>query len=166
MYISIITDNDKVWRIAVHDAVEYSEAEAKIRFNRMCKQFESDENYTTMSIGGNSFAIPDDEDISHEMSVNGKKYEGVFSQNGGESDSIYVRSLIMSTIVKNFTIEQIQNPTEEVQAAMSREILKATLEYYMKKAVWFHITSSSNDKFRITIHYDNDYFNHPDRREW
>ena len=48
--IFIITNNNKVWRIAVADANNTTdEANIRIRFNNLCKQFEYNKKYRAIS---------------------------------------------------------------------------------------------------------------------
>lgn len=72
--ISIVTNNNRVSRIAVFDKYTVDEAAIKIRFNKLCKQFERNSKY--VSFGEQT--IPEDEDISYKMMVNNKRYEAVF----------------------------------------------------------------------------------------
>ena len=39
--IFVVTNNNKVWRIAITDAVQLDEINIRIRFNTLCKQFEN-----------------------------------------------------------------------------------------------------------------------------
>ena len=56
----------------------------------MARQFANNPNYA----GSDEQVIPDDDDISYEMSVNNKRYEAVFYQVGSEfSDSSMTEKL-------------------------------------------------------------------------
>lgn len=73
MYIYIGTNNNKVWRIAVADAYPRDETNIRIRFNKLCSQFERNKKYFEANINSSAYidyTIPDDEDISYEMKVN------------------------------------------------------------------------------------------------
>ena len=74
--IMIQTNNNKVWRIIV-SYNNLSEQNAKTRFNNLCYQFSKSSKYYFSS---SDFTIPDNEDISYEMSVKEKRYEAYFLQ--------------------------------------------------------------------------------------
>lgn len=75
--IAVVTNNNKVYRIAVFDKNYTSETDIKINFNKLCQQFERNEKYFSIK---DDQTIPEHEDISYEMLVNNKRYEAVFHQ--------------------------------------------------------------------------------------
>ena len=75
--ISVVTNNNKVYRIAVFDKNYTSETDIKINFNKLCSQFERNEKYFSIK---EDQTISEREDISYEMSVNNKRYEAAFYQ--------------------------------------------------------------------------------------
>lgn len=108
-----------------------------------------------MSLGNES--IPDDEDISYNISVKNKRYEAIFYQQPAElSDTTLLREKLMPIILKKYTAEELANPTEETQ----KELMKISFDYMMdlcsKKPVWFMI-SDHYGKYYITMFYDNEY---------
>lgn len=151
--IHIATNGDKVCRIMVCDANNVDERSIQIRFNRLIQQFEKNPKY--MSLGNE--LIPDDEDISYNISVKNKRYEAIFYQQPAElSDTTLLREKLMSIILKKYTAEELANPTEEMQ----KELMKISFDYMMdlcsKKPVWFMI-SELYGKYYITMFYDNEY---------
>ena len=74
--IGVVTNNNKVFRIAVFDKNYSSETDIKIRFNTLCNQFENNSKY----LGSKEQKISENEDVSYEISVNSKRYEAVFYQ--------------------------------------------------------------------------------------
>ena len=77
-YISVVTNNNKVYRIMVRDVTSSSESDIRIRFNTLCRQFENNKKYQSLS--SESYIIPEDENISYEMSVNKKRYQASYFQ--------------------------------------------------------------------------------------
>ena len=151
--IHIATNGDKVCRIMVCDANNVDERSIQIRFNRLIQQFEKNPKY--MSLGNE--LIPDDEDISYNISVKNKRYEAIFYQQPAElSDTTLFREKLMPIILKKYTAEELANPTEEMQ----KELMKISFDYMMdlcsKKPVWFMI-SELYGKYYITMFYDNEY---------
>ena len=76
VYVFVQTNNRKVWRIAVVDKNKCDETQIKINFNNLCRQFENNSKY----FGVGDQTIPENENISYEMSVNKKRYEAAFCQ--------------------------------------------------------------------------------------
>lgn len=85
VWIAVATDNNKVWRIAVIDQIKQDEGSIKIRFNRLCRQFENNSKYGSIF---EDQTIPEDEDISYEMSVNNKRYQAIFYQHPVITDNL------------------------------------------------------------------------------
>lgn len=151
--LHIATNADKVCRIMLCDANPVDERSIQIRFNNLCHQFEKNPKY--MSLGNE--LIPDDEDISYEISVNNKRYEAIFYQQPAElSDTTLLREKLMPIILNKYTAEELANPTEDMQ----KELMKMSLDYMIdlcsKKPVWFMI-SDIYGKYYITMFYDNEY---------
>jgi DNA-dependent RNA polymerase auxiliary subunit epsilon len=148
--VFVVTNNNKVCRIMVADANNVDERAIQIRFNRLCEQFAHNPKYVSLQ----DYTIPEDEDISYEISVHKKRYEAVFYQQ--PTDTVTVREKLRSVLLSKYTEEQLANPTEETQS----EIIKLSTEYLMedwsKRPVWFMI-SDYYGKYYITMFYDNEY---------
>ncbi len=82
--VYVVTNNNKVWRIMVADDIRINEADIKIRFNNLCRQFESNSKYRSATLA--SQIIPDEDDISYKMMVDNKRYEAVYYQNSGTEE--------------------------------------------------------------------------------
>lgn len=76
VYVSIVTNNNKVYRIMLSDVTRQNATNIKIRFNRLVRQFENNKRY----ISTEDYTLSDDEDIAYEMSAHDKIYEAVFYQ--------------------------------------------------------------------------------------
>jgi len=76
VWISVVTNNNKVWRIAITDKNTCDEGQIKIRFNTLCMQFENNPKY----VAGKSNTLSESEDISYEMTVNKKQYQAAYAQ--------------------------------------------------------------------------------------
>lgn len=84
VFINVQTNNNKVWRIMVTNINSTDETNIKIRFNELCRQFAKNKRYAKTSL--DNYLIPDDEDISYEITVNKKRYEANFFQLSEKSD--------------------------------------------------------------------------------
>ena len=82
VYISVATNNNKVYRICVTDKNRIDETNIKIRFNRLCNQFANNSKYISLQ----DYTIPENEDIGYEMTVHKKRYEAVYYQQPLTSD--------------------------------------------------------------------------------
>lgn len=152
--VSVVTNNNKVYRIFVQDAYTVDEYNIKIRYNTLCEQFENNKRYISMAVEGQS--IPDDEDISDQMLYEDKRYEALYFQVPEQVDTLAVQTSLRERVLAKYTEEQLANPTSEMQ----EEVLKATFdiafEIYEKKSVWFTINKEGN-RYRILMYYDNKY---------
>ena len=152
--VSVVTNNNKVYRIFVQDAYTVDEYNIKIRYNTLCEQFENNKRYISMAVEGQS--IPDDEDISDQMLYEDKRYEALYFQVPEQVDTLAVQTALRERVLAKYTEEQLENTTSEMQ----EEVLKATFdiafEIYEKKSVWFTINKEGN-RYRILMYYDNKY---------
>ncbi len=83
--IYIATNNNKVWRIAVIDKYDTrDEGQIKIKYNTLCRQFENNPNYISIS----SNELSESEDISYEITVHNKQYEAAYFQMPADTDAI------------------------------------------------------------------------------
>lgn len=151
--IGIVTNNNKVCRIVVSDANNMNEADIKIRFNNLCRQFQNNENYMS---SGSDQTIPEDEDISYSMLVDNKQYDAVFFQKPAAVDSVAVAEEVQSLLLSKYTEEQVSNPTEELQDDIITIMSSYMVEKYLNKVVWFTI-SESYGEYYISMYYDNEY---------
>lgn len=76
VFISVVTNKNKVYRILIFDKHGTSDTEVKIQFNTLCRQFEDNINY----LSAGDWNIPDDEQIAYEMTVHKKQYQAAFYQ--------------------------------------------------------------------------------------
>lgn len=146
--IHVVTNNNKVYRIMICDVNNIDERAIQIRFNRLCEQFVNNSKYSSLPL--EEYMIPDDEDISYEITVHKKRYEAVFYQ---KTDETFMAKQIEAAFPQ-YTKEQLANPSEELRAEMVNFVTK----YISKKAVWFMINERLG-KYCITMYYDNEYNN-------
>ena len=77
VYISILTNKSKVWRIAVTDKTDFDEGQIKRRFNKLCQQFNDNPKYYSLK---GIQKLSDNDDISYEMISHHKQFEAVYYQ--------------------------------------------------------------------------------------
>ena len=152
--IYVGTTNNKVSRIMVCDANTMNETDIKIRFNRLCQQFEQNQKYMRASLS--DYILSDDENISYEITVHKKRYEAAYCQLPTAIDSVAIVKELQSVVLSKYTEEELNNATEELQQEIMETALLYMLEKFSKKYVWFMI-SDHYGKYYITMFYDNEY---------
>jgi hypothetical protein len=150
--LHIVTNNNKVSRIMVSYANNMSETEIKIAFNNLCKQFLNNKKY--ISFG--DYEIPETDDISYEITVKNKRYQGVYYQLPETLDSNATNNEIRALLLTKYSKEQLSNPTEELKQEMIETGITYLMEKYSKKTVWFMINELLGE-YNISIFYDNEY---------
>lgn len=154
VHISVVTNNNKVYRIMVADAVGSNETDIKIRFNSLCRQFEENKKYTSYR----DCRISDDEDISYEMGAHNKRYEADFYQmNIDAIDTLTLVEETMKYVSSKYTTEQFDKMSNEEKSSIYQEFL---FDYILDKVknhpVWFMIDEKYG-KYYILLYYDNGY---------
>lgn len=150
--VFIVTDNRKVWRIMLCDKNCISETAIRIRYNKLCDQFDKNSKYINASLGDNK--LSDEEDISYEISVHDKRYEAVYFQT--QIDSSYIYNQARESLSNKYTKEQLDNPTEEIKNALDSAFIEAKWEHLYKKQAWFMIDKYGGEYY-IRMFYDNKY---------
>ena len=153
--ISVVTNNNKVYRIVVRDANSSSETSIKIRFNNLCQQFANNSKYTTPFLTSvDDYIIPEDEDISYEMAVNNKRYQASFYQ---KPDSIAQQKNLenyRNSLLEKYTEEELSDSTTVNKLLL--ETMSYAWDILAKKSVWFMIFEFSGEYY-IVMYYDNVY---------
>lgn len=158
VYISIVTNNNKVWRIAVFDKNERNEQQIKVRFNRLCEQFENNKKYSFL---GESQMIPEETDISYEMNVENKSFEALFHQeiDINQVDTILLKNSFLcltdevnESLKEKLNKEQVDKFKDIIKGNFGTELIMMGLKF--KKHVWFKIFEYYGN-YRIVMYYDN-----------
>lgn len=155
--LRVVTNNNKVYRIFVEDAYGVDEANIKIRFNKLCRQFENNGKYISASFS-ESQEIEDDEDISFEMTVHNKRYEASFYQHDKDIwDSVKMMEYMIDKATELYSGMDLNNLTEEQDKSLTALVLlKFIEEVASKKSVWFMIDEQYGEYY-ILMYYDNGY---------
>lgn len=151
--IHVVTNNNKVYRIVVADQTHRDETDIRIRFNKLCEQFENSPKY--QAIYENS-RISESEDISYETLINNKRYGAIYYQIPENLDRDSLPSKLLNICSKKYALEQLANPTPEIEADLDNITKDYMIDLYSKKPVWF-IISEQYGKYYIVMYYDNEY---------
>ena len=150
VFIYVVTNNKKVYRILVEDAVYSSEGDIKIRFNTLLRQFENN-NQKYFSMSTEDGELSESEDISYEMTVNNKRYEAAFIQTNNTLDSVTLSKKMEEFNKENYGDDYLLDMTDE-------QILDASIKFflslYIDNSVWFMINERYG-RYGILLYYDN-----------
>ena len=150
VFIYVVTNNNKVYRILVEDAVYSSEGDIKIRFNTLLRQFENN-NRKYFSMSTEDGELSESEDISYEMTVNNKRYEAAFIQTNNTLDSVTLSKKMEEFNKENYGDDYLLDMTDE-------QILDASIKFflslYIDNSVWFMINERYG-RYGILLYYDN-----------
>ena len=150
VFIYVVTNNNKVYRILVEDAVYSSEGDIKIRFNTLLRQFENN-NQKYFSMSTEDGELSESEDISYEMTVNNKRYEAAFIQTNNTLDSVTLSKKMEEFNNENYGYDYLLDMTDE-------QILDASIKFflslYIDNSVWFMINERYG-RYGILLYYDN-----------
>lgn len=163
--LSVQEVKGKVWRIMVCDKyLTDSETTIIRRFNRLLRQFENNEKYT--SLFANNSLIDDSEDISYEMIVHNKRYEAYFHQNMTDdvesdcfNDTVYMEKWLFDTYTEKEldSLRTISASEEEFFGKLySKFFATHYLEFIEHNTVWFSIFETRGH-YGIVLFYENDY---------
>ena len=150
--VHIVTNNDKVCRIAVYDKNTMNETDIRIRFNVLCEQFKNNSKYCSLS--EEEPKIKEDENISYEMSVHNKRYEADFYQILDTTNTNY-KEEFKYLVLSKYTKEQIVS--EEILQDIYKMKNNYVRDKVTKKPVWFMISSDRYGEYYIAMFYDNEY---------
>ena len=172
--ISVQTNGNKVWRIAITDEIGRNENQIRIRFNNLVNQFENNNKYMPYK---DSQTLSDNENIGHEISVNDKQYAAIFYQYSKDAPEFrdtltlqkeygerYAKELKqIEEYLSQFTEEQLENPTEEmvenskkISDWSAQSAIEMFTDLLYRKVVWFTIGEEYGEYY-ITMFYENGY---------
>ena len=154
--IRIVTNNNKVYRVFVTDAVGSSVGNIRINFNKLCNQFEKNGKYLAQNLIG-KYEIGEDEDISYEMTVHNKRYQAAYYQiTEADMDTTGLSDWAFNRIMEEYGVEGWQKMSEEesehAKINLAMEYLNQKVAH---KSVWFMITERFG-RYYINIFYDNE----------
>lgn len=156
--LSIVTDNNKVWRIVVMDKWGTDEANIKIRFNNLCRQFAKNEKYFPLN---ENPEILESEMIGYEMLVNKRRYESAYFQSPVKLSELSEEENNKILSEMGFDKDTVDGLSDSEKKEFDNTFVDyMTEKYWSKKMVWF-IINDEGLKYRIVIFYDNEY-NHAD----
>jgi hypothetical protein len=142
------TYNNKVWRVNVAESEFSDEINIKIKFNNLIRQFADNQRYlkpadTIMK----KLIIPEDEDLSYQISVKKKRYDAHFYQKTIKYDSLLKER--EAFLAKGKLNDEDWSKLIDINTGIYFE------EIFCDKLVWFMIDDKGYNKYRILIFYEN-----------
>lgn len=158
----IVSNNNKVWRIALFEVVPRTEAQIKIHFNSLVSQFESNKRYVSLA----DQTLSDSENLWYGMNIQHINYQAIFYQYTPkvEMDSTIIQKW-QENFVSQYSNDQLRNPQNTVQIHSStayydnmiEQNLQKFQEIATKKPVWIQIQESQFGGYMLGLYYDNGY---------
>ena len=152
----MVSENDgKVDRVYVIDENGCDEAQIRIRYNTLLQQFKSNEKYLELD---ENQPLPDDEDISYEMTVHSKTYEAAFYFNPiygwTDEDNLKMAANLRAELDARIESGEYKDPTEEKTTQILQAMAAQKLIGMLDGQVWFRIVKRYGDYY-IAMYYDN-----------
>ena len=163
-HIGIVENHGKVYRVVVFDANTSDEGQIKIRFNNLIHQFENSNGKYYYTVPNNP--IPEDEDISYEISVNNKQYSAEFIYNPlyGNDE---LRDRLINEVIEELGLEKIKDEKtaggitygefysdKDKYNQLISSLVGLKIIQMSNSSVWFTICNHYGEYF-IGIYYDN-----------
>ena len=163
-HIGIVENHGKVYRVVVFDANTSDEGQIKIRFNNLIHQFENSNGKYYYTVPNNP--IPEDEDISYEISVNNKQYSAEFIYNPlyGNDE---LRDRLINEVIEELGLEKIKDEKtaggitygefysdKDKYNQLISSLVGLKIIQMSNSSVWFKIFEHYG-KYYIGIYYDN-----------
>ena len=163
-HIGIVENHSKVYRVVVFDANTCDAGQIKIRFNNLIHQFENSNGKYYYTVPNNP--IPEDEDISYEISVNNKQYSAEFIYNPlyGNDE---LRDRLINEVIEELGLEKIKDEKtaggitygefysdKDKYNQLISSLVGLKIIQMSNSSVWFTICNHYGEYF-IGIYYDN-----------
>ena len=153
--IMVSENNGKVDRVYVIDENGCDEAQIRIRYNTLLQQFKSNEKYLELD---ENQPLPDDEDISYEMTVHSKTYEATFYFNPiygwTDEDNMKMAANLRAELDAQIESGEYKDPTEEKTTQILQAMAAHKLLGMLDGQVWFRIVKRYGGYY-IAMYYDN-----------
>ena len=115
-------------------------------------------NKKYISVPGQDYKIPENEDILYEMTVNNKRYEAdYFQMNVAEIDTLTLQEEVLKKVLSKYTAEQLEKMSNEERTSIGENFaFDYIIDKMEKLSVWFMIKEEYG-KYYILLYYDNGY---------
>ncbi|MBR1801175.1 MAG: hypothetical protein IJ767_06760 [Bacteroidaceae bacterium] len=187
VYLFIQTNNNKVCRIMVSDKNKVDASDIRIRFNKLCQQFEQNGRYMhsytesvwPLFVEDSLAYISSDENIDFQISVNKKRYQASFYQLLEEDiykNREFLRNYISyfvsrwnnkyekaeDKLVYDEALQEVldyldRKTAEDDTKALVAIILKSFFIEQVKNKSVWFMIYESYGKYGINLFYDNEY---------
>lgn len=162
VYIHIVTNNNKVYRLAIENKIPSSESQIKIRYNKLCQQFEANGRYVPITGKSDNFELDENEDISYNLTVKNKEYQAGFYQLSRKIDTTGKAKYIKERIGSDKNWESRSNAYKKTTIELYEEqFFRNQMDAVIQdedtpyRVVWFSIHEAKYSRYTIWMYYDN-----------
>lgn len=148
--ISVVTNNNKVYRVCLQDLNYRDERDVQIRYNNLCKQFKENRKYLVVDAN----PIADNEDIFYEITVHKKRYEATFRQSLTDEERKQLGEKYVKAIKEKYHLGALDKLEGKVREEAIEELSKEMKDIMNNRVVWFMINERYG-KYGILMFYDN-----------
>lgn len=158
VWLSFVTNKNKIWRICVIDKIKISEASIKIRYNTVYRQFLNNSKY--VYAGGDS-ELSEKIEIQYEMLVNKKSFQSLFFQLPpllAEARSQYLDQEPTATF--GMFVSQLPSYLSNLDSDKATQFINELSEFsegIVNNKVSISIIRYLSDQYALAIYYDNGY---------
>ena len=147
--VFVVTNNNKVYRIMLADQNWSNESDIKIRFNKLCSQFEKNGKYIKAPLA-DDYKLTDEDNLSYQMLVDKKRIEAVYYQIDSKEE--------FQKEIDDYKFNVPDQITDTI--GIFTKYLTDIMELFTNRPVWFMIDEKYGE-YRILMYYDNE-LNHSD----
>ena len=152
--LEVVTNRDKVYRVAIWDAQPLNEKQIRIRYNNLCHQLQHHPRY----VFSTDMTISDKENIYYEMYANKKDYQAIFYQLPTEVGDSLLTAQAIDVMNRKLISCELDNLSEAEKKDEAKKILRDKyLDVCANKQVWFTINELRTDRYVLVMYYDNCY---------
>lgn len=149
MLLHVLTHKDKVYSIALVDAMASNEVDIKIAYNTLFQQIQNNGKY--IFIGGDGL-ISEDENVLHKMYFDEHRYASFFYALSSEELEELVGQY-MAYIRDSYNEDELVKPSDKMQMDL-KQIQGVLIDQKLQKKVTLGIVRDS-DGFKIALFYNN-----------
>lgn len=153
VYLDVITNNNnKVYCIALADKSYRSAEEIRVRFNKLCTQFENNGKYMSLSEEDSNHKISENEDISYEMRINHKDYSAHYIYSITNDDiASKIEKTAKTLYGKNYSEITDESEKEKINKKVAEDLVNDRID----NRVFFTINEIDYRQYIIVMFYMN-----------
>ena len=150
----VVTNNSKVYRIAVIPKQSWDEGQIKIKYNNQLSQFIDNGKYCLLSHDS-----IDNVDLDYQMFVKNEVFQTAMIQLPGSINDPTFRKKVEDAYLSNFKSSTLDKEYESITNMDNPEIFDIACMLYARNyrdnIVWFTIDREGYNRYSLLIYHDN-----------